>query len=100
MNRCDRRQLYAFTVHRDLELLLLVRTAGKGRLNQVLSVQRKMAADRQPSARAEREPIHARVLWLFVGYAVNIDHLRSAGVAYRQAADFLRRAQIAFHRRG
>ena len=95
----DRFELHALAVHRDLELVRFARgAAGELHLHRVGAVHREVAAHRQPAARAERQIVHALVLRVLGIERVDVHEHRQRGVADREAADLLRRIEIALHR--
>ena len=95
----DVRDGLALAVDADLELMNVGPDAGRFDFELVFSVQREIAVDLQPAARAERQCLIAAFLRLPHRRDVGVHQRTHVGIAHGHAADLERRCQIALHRR-
>ena len=94
----DVRDGLALAVDADLQLMDVGPGVGRFDLELVFSVEREIAVDLQPAARAERQCLVAAVLRLPHRRDVGVHQRTHVGIAHGHAADLERRCQIALHR--
>jgi hypothetical protein len=103
----ERRQVHALTVHRDLELLLVLEAAHRAEvgaeqpdLELILAVERQRQVERLPADGADRHPFDVAILRRVLADAEHFAHRRQLGIAERERGDAFRRRQIAFEQHG